>query len=110
MACQITGKLLDMVQTPLSGITVTATPSTGFLELVSGTWSDVATGSRSTTTDSSGIFTFTLPFPSVCNPIPTWTITSPLDGFLLFSGVVPEGQAGPLTLKTLCDTYHWNAV
>lgn len=60
------------------------------------------------TTDSNGMFSFSLPYattethPTV--PSPQWSLVLP-EG-RLFSGVVPA-VAGPLTVDTLITTYGW---
>lgn len=60
-------------------------------------------------TSIGGVFTFTLPWPSEFDPVTTtWAITMP-DGSV-WTGFVPEGVAGPVTMNQLKNTYAWTAV
>lgn len=62
---------------------------------------------RVTTTDSSGQYSFALPYPAAehpASPAATWTIVLPSGD--MWSGAVPA-VAGPLTLDDLRTTHSW---
>jgi hypothetical protein len=107
MPCSITVTALDANESPLQNQVVTAKPSVAVrFQLISGVWSEVQYGYRSTTTDATGSATLSLPWPSVCDPSSIqWVITAPTGA--KYVGIVPEGVSGPLTLKTLKDVYGW---
>jgi|SRR5579885_1360497 len=58
---------------------------------------------------SDGQYTLYLPWPSETDPSTAqWTVKLP-DGYA-WKGAVPEGVVGPVTLKTLKDSYGWQRV
>jgi hypothetical protein len=60
-------------------------------------------------TDPAGNWALTLPWPSETSPAGvTWQIAEP-DG-TVWQGTVPEGIAGPLSLRTLQQSYAWAVV
>lgn len=62
---------------------------------------------RTATTDASGVWSHFLPYPTSTyptTPAPVWSIVLPSGD--IWSGEVPA-VAGPLTLKTLEQTYNW---
>jgi hypothetical protein len=62
--------------------------------------------SRILTTDDTGQYSITLPWPSETDPTTaTWIIQLPDN--TKWSGVIPEGIAGPLSLHNLTVDYGW---
>jgi hypothetical protein len=64
---------------------------------------------RVTATDSSGTYSFTLPWPSEQDPAATkWIITLPDNS--RWMGTLPEGISGPLSIHDLKQTYGWGLI
>jgi hypothetical protein len=107
MPCTITITALYTNESPIQSQVVTAKPSVAtHFQLVGGVWSEVQYGYLSAVTDATGTATLSLPWPSVCDPSTIqWVITDPTGA--KYVGTVPQGVSGPLTLKTLKDTYGW---
>lgn len=74
--------------------------------LVSSVWVQEISRPRHVDSDGNGYWQHTLPWQSESDPTTqTWLITLP-DGSK-WTGIVPEGIDGPLTLTDLIDDYDW---
>jgi hypothetical protein len=111
MGCIITDKALVLdaggTASAVVGATITARPTLlPIYELVAGEMREIASPTRTDTTDSNGEWSFTLPWPSESDPTTVeWAIFTQ-DGYALV-GAVPEGESGPLTLWDLKNDHDW---
>lgn len=101
----VTGTLQAIDGTAASGVQVTAAPSAGYFLNVSGSWVEVASGTLTATTDSTGAWSLSLPATDVTDPAIAWTITVPLVGSL--TGTVTAALGSPVTLYALWSTHGW---
>lgn len=105
MPCVIVDLVTDLtnanVAVPIQGATVVAKPTA--LPIFEGTTlREINNPERLSVTDSSGQWTFTLPWPSEQDPASTeWQLIMP--NLSIWQGPIPEGNAGPLTLNELKD-------
>lgn len=111
MPCVITDVAMslnaDGSAAPQPAVVITASPaSSPVFESVAGAFREITSPARNVTTDVSGNWSMSLPWPSEQDPSTVqWQIKTP-DGFV-WVGTIPEGIAGPLTLHTLRATYGW---
>lgn len=114
MTCQIsdvaTTLAADGTYRPIKKAAVQAVPSQlPIFTKQAGVFTIVQNPAPLTFTDQNGNWTLTLPWPSETSPAGvTWQIAEP-DG-TVWQGTVPEGITGPLTLRTLQQTYSWAVV
>jgi hypothetical protein len=114
MACIITDLVFNFnslnAPIPVPLVTVFAEPATTPLFLSSSSlFHEQSFTKRATSTDQTGQWSFTLPWPSEQDPALTqWIITLPDNS--RWMGLIPQGVNGPLSLHTLKNTYGWGLI
>lgn len=113
MPCTITDKVVTFansnVPVPIVGVTVAAQPAAEPIFTSAPPFRPVFNPHRKDITDSTGLWSFILPWPSESDPdVTQWQIQLP--DFSVWQGTVPQDVPGPVSIHDLHVTYGWQLV